>query len=45
MSKNIQTSHDAIFGHDKQLSPLAQLKIPIASHDIIFATDSNLNLP
>jgi hypothetical protein len=33
-SKNIQALHTAIFGHDKQLCPLAQLQIPTASHGI-----------
>jgi hypothetical protein len=36
--------HEAIFEHDEQLSPLAQLQIPIAYQVINFGTDSNLNL-
>jgi hypothetical protein len=45
MSKNIQTLHDAIFGHDEKLSTLAQLQILTASHAINFGRDSNLNFP
>jgi hypothetical protein len=42
---NSQTLHEARFEYVEQLSPLAHLQIPTASHVINFGMDLNLNLP
>jgi hypothetical protein len=42
-SKNVETLHDARSEHGEQLCPLAELKIPNASHVISFGSNSNLN--